>query len=283
MLAIARTCVRKRQRTKEKDKERGKPQLGRWAFYWEGVFGAAQNVGRFWCRHPARLLWASGGHPRGQSRLIWVRQGPWPWVPYLCRAGPCRRTRLLLLLPECHRHLLLPPPPPPPRRRRKSADVAWASRQLSGQTADWARAGCPVAGRRARALPCALCPTTALSTRGRIFFIRADVRVGEHVGHRVVGIEVAQSFEGLQGECAVALVLHVEVEDQHLGARHELHLDGVLSGGLQLLRDLEDPPKAADVRKDGLGVVRAPGLQVHRGRILQNWTAIDLAFCRKFD
>eukprot|EP00962_Isochrysis_galbana_P046912 scaffold19001_cov117-Isochrysis_galbana.AAC.1 len=54
---------------------RGKPQLGRWAFYWEGVFGAAQNVGRFWCRHPARLLWASGGHPRGQSRLIWVRQG----------------------------------------------------------------------------------------------------------------------------------------------------------------------------------------------------------------
>eukprot|EP00962_Isochrysis_galbana_P013996 scaffold3978_cov112-Isochrysis_galbana.AAC.5 len=31
---------------------RGKPQLGRWAFYWEGVFGAAQNVGRFWCRHP---------------------------------------------------------------------------------------------------------------------------------------------------------------------------------------------------------------------------------------
>eukprot|EP00962_Isochrysis_galbana_P020551 scaffold6011_cov137-Isochrysis_galbana.AAC.3 len=27
-------------------------------------------------RHPARLLWASGGHPRGQSRLIWVRQGP---------------------------------------------------------------------------------------------------------------------------------------------------------------------------------------------------------------
>eukprot|EP00962_Isochrysis_galbana_P018797 scaffold5445_cov127-Isochrysis_galbana.AAC.1 len=49
---------------------RGKPQLGRWAFYWEGVFGAAQNVGRFWCRHPARLLWASGGHPRGQSRLI---------------------------------------------------------------------------------------------------------------------------------------------------------------------------------------------------------------------
>eukprot|EP00962_Isochrysis_galbana_P027326 scaffold8582_cov130-Isochrysis_galbana.AAC.2 len=56
---------------------RGKPQLGRWAFYWEGVFGAAQNVGRFWCRHPARLLWASGRHPRGQSRLIWVRQGPW--------------------------------------------------------------------------------------------------------------------------------------------------------------------------------------------------------------
>eukprot|EP00962_Isochrysis_galbana_P034670 scaffold11777_cov99-Isochrysis_galbana.AAC.1 len=28
----------------------------------------------------------------------------------------------------------------------------------------------------------------------------------------------------------------------------------------------EDPPKAADFRKDGLGVVRAPGLQVHRGR-----------------
>eukprot|EP00962_Isochrysis_galbana_P055551 scaffold27325_cov243-Isochrysis_galbana.AAC.8 len=26
--------------------------------------GAAQNVGRFWCRYPARLLclWASGGH-----------------------------------------------------------------------------------------------------------------------------------------------------------------------------------------------------------------------------
>eukprot|EP00962_Isochrysis_galbana_P034175 scaffold11538_cov122-Isochrysis_galbana.AAC.1 len=64
---------------------RGKPQLGRWAFYWEGVFGAAQNVGRFWCRHPARLLWASGGHPRGQSRLIWVRQGP--WVPYVEQAG----------------------------------------------------------------------------------------------------------------------------------------------------------------------------------------------------
>eukprot|EP00962_Isochrysis_galbana_P016000 scaffold4572_cov130-Isochrysis_galbana.AAC.2 len=45
------------------------------------VFGAAQtaqNVGRFWCRHPARLLWASGGHPRGQSRLIWVRQGRSP-------------------------------------------------------------------------------------------------------------------------------------------------------------------------------------------------------------
>eukprot|EP00962_Isochrysis_galbana_P051130 scaffold22463_cov149-Isochrysis_galbana.AAC.1 len=48
----------------------GQPQLGRWAFYWEGVFGAVQNVGRFWCRYPARLLWASGGHPRGQSRLI---------------------------------------------------------------------------------------------------------------------------------------------------------------------------------------------------------------------
>eukprot|EP00962_Isochrysis_galbana_P051166 scaffold22516_cov135-Isochrysis_galbana.AAC.1 len=31
---------------------RGKPQLGRWAFYWKGVFGAAQNVGRFWCRDP---------------------------------------------------------------------------------------------------------------------------------------------------------------------------------------------------------------------------------------
>eukprot|EP00962_Isochrysis_galbana_P007940 scaffold2163_cov120-Isochrysis_galbana.AAC.2 len=28
-------------------------------------------------QEPARLLWASGGHPRGQSRLIWVRQGPW--------------------------------------------------------------------------------------------------------------------------------------------------------------------------------------------------------------
>eukprot|EP00962_Isochrysis_galbana_P011065 scaffold3099_cov100-Isochrysis_galbana.AAC.2 len=57
---------------------RGKPQLGRCAFYWEGVFGAAQNVGRFWCRYPARLLWASGGHPRGQSRfmcgcLLWAR------------------------------------------------------------------------------------------------------------------------------------------------------------------------------------------------------------------
>eukprot|EP00962_Isochrysis_galbana_P061197 scaffold36296_cov119-Isochrysis_galbana.AAC.3 len=52
---------------------------------WEGVFGAAQNVGRFWRRHPARLLWASGGHPRGQSRLIWVRQGP--WVPYVEQAG----------------------------------------------------------------------------------------------------------------------------------------------------------------------------------------------------
>eukprot|EP00962_Isochrysis_galbana_P009716 scaffold2705_cov109-Isochrysis_galbana.AAC.9 len=64
---------------------KGKPQLGRWAFYWEGVFGAAQNVGRFWCRYPARLLWASGGHPRGQSRLIWVRQGP--WVLYVEQAG----------------------------------------------------------------------------------------------------------------------------------------------------------------------------------------------------
>eukprot|EP00962_Isochrysis_galbana_P024698 scaffold7583_cov118-Isochrysis_galbana.AAC.4 len=39
---------------------RGKPLLGRWALYWEGVFGAAQNVGRFWCRYPARLLWPVG-------------------------------------------------------------------------------------------------------------------------------------------------------------------------------------------------------------------------------
>eukprot|EP00962_Isochrysis_galbana_P061053 scaffold36266_cov140-Isochrysis_galbana.AAC.2 len=61
-------------------RNRGKPQLyqlGRWAFYWKGVFfGAAQNVGRFWCRYPARLLWASGGHPRGQSRLICGSGGP---------------------------------------------------------------------------------------------------------------------------------------------------------------------------------------------------------------
>eukprot|EP00962_Isochrysis_galbana_P050092 scaffold21556_cov120-Isochrysis_galbana.AAC.5 len=69
---------------------RGKPQLGRWAFYWEGVFGAAQNAecGKILVQlpcYPARLLWASGGHPRGQSRLIWVRQGP--WVLYVEQAG----------------------------------------------------------------------------------------------------------------------------------------------------------------------------------------------------
>eukprot|EP00962_Isochrysis_galbana_P034641 scaffold11750_cov135-Isochrysis_galbana.AAC.2 len=75
----------RRQTQPQRAANRGKPQLGRWALYWEGVFGAAQNVGRFWCRHPARLLWASGGHPRGQSRLIWVRPGP--WVPYVEQAG----------------------------------------------------------------------------------------------------------------------------------------------------------------------------------------------------
>eukprot|EP00962_Isochrysis_galbana_P026844 scaffold8366_cov121-Isochrysis_galbana.AAC.6 len=84
-LTVCASVPRRDAATFRMSNNRGKPQLGRWAFYWEGVSGAAQNVGRFWCRYPIRLLWASGGHPRGQSRLIWVRQGP--WILYVEQAG----------------------------------------------------------------------------------------------------------------------------------------------------------------------------------------------------
>eukprot|EP00962_Isochrysis_galbana_P058591 scaffold31755_cov90-Isochrysis_galbana.AAC.2 len=45
---------------------RGKPQLGRWAFCWEGGFGAAQNVGsgRFWCSVGECLV---GRHASGRA------------------------------------------------------------------------------------------------------------------------------------------------------------------------------------------------------------------------
>eukprot|EP00962_Isochrysis_galbana_P011627 scaffold3273_cov126-Isochrysis_galbana.AAC.1 len=91
--------------------------MGVLLFYWEGVFGAAQNVGRFWCRHPARLLWASGGHPRGQSRLIWVRQGP--WVPYVEQAGrPSGETALPVGLLVVGQGRDGPPPLQPLHRAR---------------------------------------------------------------------------------------------------------------------------------------------------------------------
>eukprot|EP00962_Isochrysis_galbana_P036458 scaffold12603_cov146-Isochrysis_galbana.AAC.3 len=62
----------------------GKPQLGRWAFYWEGVFGAAQNVGRFWCRYGLGLGLGLGLG----SRLFRRVQGPQgPDDPAL-RTGP---------------------------------------------------------------------------------------------------------------------------------------------------------------------------------------------------
>eukprot|EP00962_Isochrysis_galbana_P029066 scaffold9266_cov110-Isochrysis_galbana.AAC.7 len=62
----------------------GKPQLGRWAFYWEGVFGAAQNVGRFWCRYSARLL-----SPVGLRRAWMVRRAlRMPYAPYVGSPDP---------------------------------------------------------------------------------------------------------------------------------------------------------------------------------------------------